>query len=214
MPHHEQLIRSSSVPGQHRRGGVPLHVDQKWHISKGGITKGTETTRGGGVPLHVGQKWHISKGGITKGTETTRGGVPLHVDQKWHISKGGITKGSPPSAILSFGFVRTFSGKGHISLGAGLSAAVGIAGRAAEAGLRAGDGGCAPCYTYSFSKGAFVGCSLEGSMVTTRTRENSRFYGDPSITASTVLLGSMPRPPAAAILYYALNDLYKKIENS
>jgi len=50
--------------------------------------------------------------------------------------------------------VKTFSGNIHLSVGAGLSAAVGIVGRAAEADVRAGDGGYAACYTYSCSKGA------------------------------------------------------------
>lgn len=60
--------------------------------------------------------------------------------------------------------------------------------------------------------GAFVGCSLEGSVVTTRTRVNSQFYGSQSLTAADVLLGSLPRPPAAAVLYRALGDLYEKLE--
>ncbi|KAJ1443310.1 Zinc finger, FYVE/PHD-type [Sesbania bispinosa] len=141
---------------------------------------------------------------------------------------------SPPSAISTFGVgwgaqvggeltdfiivlrtndaVKTFSGNVHLSLGAGLSAAVGIVGRAVEADVRAGDGGYAACYTYSCSKGAFVGCSLEGSIVTTRTQENCRFYGSQSITATDILLGSLPRPPAAAILYRALADLYLKLD--
>lgn len=59
--------------------------------------------------------------------------------------------------------------------------------------------------------GAFVGCSLEGSIVATRTKENSRFYGSQSLTALDILLGSLPRPPAAAILYHALADLYQKL---
>ncbi|KAI8000897.1 SH3 domain-containing protein PJ696.02 [Camellia lanceoleosa] len=141
---------------------------------------------------------------------------------------------SPPSSISSFGVgwgaqaggelidliivlrtsdaIKTFSGDVHLSMGAGLSAAVGIVGRVVEADVRAGDGGYAACYTYSCSKGAFVGCSLEGSVVTTRTRENFRFYGSQSINASDILLGSLPRPPAAAILYRALGDLYQKLE--
>ncbi|KAK6132592.1 hypothetical protein DH2020_033694 [Rehmannia glutinosa] len=139
---------------------------------------------------------------------------------------------SPPSAIASFGIgwgaqgggevtdfiivlrtnsaIKTFSGNAHLSVGAGLSAAVGIVGRAAEADIRAGDGGYAACYTYSCSKGAFVGCSLEGNIVKTRTQENSRFYGNPSISAAEILLGSMPRPPAASALYQALSDVYRK----
>jgi lipid-binding SYLF domain-containing protein len=108
--------------------------------------------------------------------------------------------------------IKTFGGDAHLSIGAGLSAAVGIVGRVVEADVRAGDGGYAACYTYSCSKGAFVGCSLEGSIVTTRTRENSRFYGNQAINASDILLGSLPRPPAAAILYRALGDLYQKLD--
>ncbi|CAL5346224.1 unnamed protein product [Camellia sinensis] len=179
---------------------------------------------------------------------------------------------SPPSAISSFGVgwgaqaggelidliiilrtndaIKTFSSDVHISVGAGLSAAVGIVGRVVEADVRAGDSGYAACYTYSCSKGkptdggqirnlrpkvvvhkwicggfrvetdsrvkvllgAFVGCSLEGSIVTTRTRENSRFYGSQSINASNILLGSLPRPAAAAIFYRSLGDLYQKLE--
>lgn len=50
--------------------------------------------------------------------------------------------------------VSTFSGNGHLSVGGGLSAAAATFGRAAEAGIRAGDGGYAACYTYSCSKGS------------------------------------------------------------
>jgi len=49
--------------------------------------------------------------------------------------------------------IKTFSGNAHVSVGAGVSAAAGIVGRAAEADIRAGDGGYAACYTYSCSKG-------------------------------------------------------------
>ncbi|KAH8494385.1 hypothetical protein H0E87_020960 [Populus deltoides] len=107
--------------------------------------------------------------------------------------------------------VKTFSGNLHFSVGAGLSAAVGIVGRTAEADLRGGDGGLATCYTYSCSKGAFVGCSLEGSILATRTQENARFYGA-SMNASDILLGSLPGPPAASMLYHALSNLFGKLE--
>lgn len=59
--------------------------------------------------------------------------------------------------------------------------------------------------------GAFVGCSLEGSVFTTRTKENSRFYGSSSINASDILLGKLPKPPAASTLYEALSNLYGKL---
>ncbi|KAL0363503.1 UNVERIFIED_CONTAM: SH3 domain-containing protein [Sesamum calycinum] len=149
--------------------------------------------------------------------------VALREDGSW----------SPPSAITTFGVgwgvqaggeltdfiivlrtneaVKNFCSDAHFSIGAGLSAAVGIIGRTAEADMRAGPSGFAACYTYSCSKGAFVGCSLEGSVVATRVRENSRFYGSQSINASQILLGSLPRPPAAATLYRALGDLYMQL---
>lgn len=41
----------------------------------------------------------------------------------------------------------------HLAIGAGVSAAVGVIGRTAEADVRAGDGGFGSCYTYSCSKG-------------------------------------------------------------
>uniref|UniRef100_A0A7N0V884 FYVE-type domain-containing protein n=1 Tax=Kalanchoe fedtschenkoi TaxID=63787 RepID=A0A7N0V884_KALFE len=141
---------------------------------------------------------------------------------------------SAPSAISTFGMgwgaqaggeltdfiivlrtrnaVQMFSGNAHLSVGAGVSAAVGVVGRAAEADIRAGDGGYGACYTYSCSKGAFVGCSFEGSIVTTRSSENGRFYGSSSISASDILFGSLPKPPAAASLYRALADLFMKSE--
>lgn len=52
--------------------------------------------------------------------------------------------------------VKAFSGRVHLSVGAGLSVAAGPVGRAAEADLRAGDGGTAACYTYSRSKGKIM----------------------------------------------------------
>ncbi|XP_066329946.1 uncharacterized protein [Miscanthus floridulus] len=148
--------------------------------------------------------------------------VARRVDGSW----------SPPSAISTCGIgygaqaggeiadfiivlrntdaIRTFSGKAHLSVGAGVSASAGHVGRAAEADFRAGDGGYAACYTYSCSKGAFVGCAFNGSIVSTRDTENARFYGGP-IKASDILLGSMARPPAASPLYKALSELFDKI---
>ncbi|TVU39592.1 hypothetical protein EJB05_13018 [Eragrostis curvula] len=137
---------------------------------------------------------------------------------------------SAPSAIVSVGFgwgaqiggelmdfiivlhgpeaVQTFSSRMHFSLGAGVSAAAGPIGRVIEADLRAGDKGSGVCYTYSCSKGAFIGVSLEGNMVATRMDANLRFYGDPYQTTSDILMGNVERPNAAKLLYAALDDLY------
>lgn len=66
--------------------------------------------------------------------------------------------------------VKTFSGCAHLSLGAGLSAAVGVVGRAVEADVRAGDGGYAACYTYSCSKGI---CLIYAICVSISIREKN-----------------------------------------
>lgn len=140
---------------------------------------------------------------------------------------------SAPSAILSVGLgwgaqvggelmdfiivlhdskaVKAFCSRMHFSLGAGCSAAAGPVGRVLEADIRAGDKGSGLCYTYSCSKGAFVGVSLEGNIVTTRLDTNLHFYGDPYLTTADILLGTVDSPKAAEPLYAALNNLYSKI---
>ncbi|XP_041005109.1 uncharacterized protein LOC121250180 [Juglans microcarpa x Juglans regia] len=104
--------------------------------------------------------------------------------------------------------VKTFCSRMHFSLGAGCSAAAGPVGRVLEADLRAGDRGSGMCYTYSCSKGAFVGVSLEGNVVATRMDTNLRFYGDPYLSTSDILLGMVDRPKAAEPLYASLEDLF------
>lgn len=137
---------------------------------------------------------------------------------------------SPPAAIMSCGLgwgvqvggelvdfivvlrstkaVKAFSGRVHLSVGAGLSASVGPVGRLAEADVRVGEKGATACYTYSCSQGAFVGVSLEGNVVASRVEANARFYGDMYLTPEYILFGSVPTPKAAAPLYHALRDLF------
>ncbi|KAF7014814.1 unnamed protein product [Triticum aestivum] len=140
---------------------------------------------------------------------------------------------SAPSAILSVGLgwgvqiggeltdfiivlhdlkaVKAFSSRMHLSLGAGLSAAAGPIGRALEADVRASEKGSGICYTYSCSKGAFVGVSLEGNVVTTRSDTNLRFYGDAYLTTTDILFGRVEKPRAGQPLYSALDDLFSKM---
>ena len=54
--------------------------------------------------------------------------------------------------------------------------------RNAAALWQVGMGGAAVCYSYSCSKGAFAGVSVEGSLLTTRSDVNLDFYGGPSPT--------------------------------
>lgn len=146
------------------------------------------------------------------------------------VSRRSDGSWSAPSALLSVGLgwgaqvggelmdfiivlhdlkaVKTFCSRMHFSLGAGCSAAAGPVGRVLEADLRAGDRGSGLCYTYSRSKGAFVGVSLEGNVVMTRRDMNVKFYGDPYLSTSDILLGMVDQPKAAQPLYSALKDLY------
>lgn len=45
----------------------------------------------------------------------------------------------------------------------------------------------------------------------TRLGTNVQFYGDSSVSADEILMGSMKQPKAAAPLYAALSDLFKKV---
>ena len=93
-----------------------------------------------------------------------------------------------------------FSKGGNVTLGADLSVAAGPVGRAAEADVTPR----AAIYTYSKSKGLFIGASLEGAVIGTRKGANDRYYGQP-VSAYDILRGSVAPPAGAANLRAALS---------
>jgi SH3 domain-containing YSC84-like protein 1 len=95
--------------------------------------------------------------------------------------------------------VRAFSKGGNVTLGADASVAAGPVGRAAEADVTPR----AAIYTYSKTKGLFIGASLEGAVIGTRTRANEHYYGRP-VTAYDILHGRVNPPPGVANLRTAL----------
>jgi lipid-binding SYLF domain-containing protein len=95
--------------------------------------------------------------------------------------------------------VRAFSKGGNVTLGADASVAAGPVGRAAEADVTAR----AAIYTYSRSKGLFIGASLEGAVISTRTGANTRYYGRP-VTTYDILHGRVAAPAGASNLRGAL----------
>jgi lipid-binding SYLF domain-containing protein len=95
--------------------------------------------------------------------------------------------------------VRAFSKGGNVTLGADASVAAGPVGRAAEADVTPR----AAIYTYSKSKGLFIGASLEGAVIGTRNGANERYYGRP-VNPSDILHGRVPPPAGAANLRAAL----------
>ncbi|CAD7705416.1 unnamed protein product [Ostreobium quekettii] len=105
--------------------------------------------------------------------------------------------------------VDAFSGRAQLTLGGSVSVAVGVGvGRIAEAFLKVGDGGgTTRCYSYAISRGAFVGISVEGAVISTRDAVNMNFYGRP-VTAKDLLVQEQPAlPVAAAALYDSLEAL-------
>jgi len=105
--------------------------------------------------------------------------------------------------------VAAFASRGSVNLGAELGVAVGPVGRSATGNLNAGNGGIAPAYSYAHSKGLFVGISLEGSVVATRSDVNAKFYGRP-VDANALLFENIQwTPRAAQPLYDALNEAMK-----
>jgi lipid-binding SYLF domain-containing protein len=95
--------------------------------------------------------------------------------------------------------VAAFSKGGNITLGADASIAAGPVGRAAEADVTPR----AAIYTYSRTKGLFIGASLEGAVIGTRKGANEHYYGRP-VTASDILSGRVNAPAGAASLRTAL----------
>ncbi|WFC99228.1 hypothetical protein MYAM1_001972 [Malassezia yamatoensis] len=94
--------------------------------------------------------------------------------------------------------VRSFGLSGNMTFGGNMSAAAGPVGRGSSAMMSVGH--MAPMYSYSRSKGLYVGISLEGTVLMERKDANREFYGQP-IPAMDLLLGKVPAPEAASAMY-------------
>ena len=83
--------------------------------------------------------------------------------------------------------------KGHIKLGADVSAAAGPVGRSAsaEAGYKAG------ILTYSSSKGAFIGASLNGAELQQDHKATKNWYGN-DVPFKDILEGQVKTPSGDA----------------
>ena len=95
--------------------------------------------------------------------------------------------------------VQAFSRGGNVTIGADISAAAGPVGRTAAGVVMP----TAAVYTYSRSKGLFVGVSLEGAVIGTQRHSNFRYYGQP-VRADSILSGITKPPPGAGPLRRAL----------
>lgn len=101
----------------------------------------------------------------------------------------------------------------QLGLGGNLGLSMGPMGRHADAAVMLGSRGTtAPIYSYSCSKGAFIGAALEGSVMMIRNPVNEKFYGYTVSAHELLLEESVPQPPAASTLYDALHSLAHKYE--
>ena len=110
--------------------------------------------------------------------------------------------------------LQAFCGDVHLGVSGNVNVAVGPVGRDASAAVSVGRRGCAMAYSYSCSRGAFVGVSIDGTVTHTRSNANLAFYGRP-LTARDLLLGGVVEaPPAARTLYAALDALLNSFDYS
>ncbi|MGB7946714.1 MAG: YSC84-related protein [Candidatus Binatia bacterium] len=146
------------------------------------------TGKGGAglVIARVGKSW---SGPSAIGT----GGVGFGFQAGAEVSELVIVLNTPEA-------VNAFSKGGNVTLGAGMSIAVGPVGRTAEGSVALQ----AAMYTYSRSQGAFAGVSLQGAVIATRDEANAEFYGK-KISAKEILAGKVKPPAGAQKLIKALS---------
>lgn len=90
---------------------------------------------------------------------------------------------------------------GKVTLGADASVAAGPVGRQTSAATDIGLN--AQVYSYSRSKGLFLGVSLDGSAITIDNSANADYYGKPGILASEITAPNAPRAPQSATSFIA-----------
>jgi len=105
----------------------------------------------------------------------------------------GVEKSNHVIILRDDSAVRAFASVGQLKLGVDASIAVGPIGRDTSAALSVGDKGYATMSSYSMSKGAYLGLSFEGQIVTVRNDCNEQYYGK-KVNALEILDGSV-KPP-------------------
>lgn len=90
---------------------------------------------------------------------------------------------------------------GKVTLGADASVAAGPVGRQTSAATDIGLN--AQVYSYSRSKGLFIGVSLDGSAITIDNSSNEAYYGKPGLLASEITSPTAPRAPESAAHFIA-----------
>ena len=95
----------------------------------------------------------------------------------------------------------------HLGVAGNVNVTVGPVGRDASAAVTCGRRGYAMVYSYSCSRGAFLGVSIDGTVTHTRSNANLAFYGRPLTAKDLLTGGTVEAPPAARTLYAALDSM-------
>jgi len=118
----------------------------------------------------------------------------------------GIEKSDHVIILRDKAAIHSFASKGQLKLGIDASIAVGSTGRSASAGLFVGDRGYATMISYSMAKGAYIGLSFEGQIITVRDDCNEQYYGK-KVSANEILDGT-----AKATVSKNLTQIYDTID--
>jgi len=165
------------------------------------------------IPSHVLRSAHgfaiftVAKAGFLMSVRAGTGVVVARLpDGRWSppsaIGTGGMGFGGQVGAELaefilvlnSKSALTQFMSAGSITLGGNASVALGPIGRNAEgSGALSSKGKLAAMYSYSKTKGAFAGISVEGSAIFERQDCNFKAYGH-GITATKILTGHIDTP--------------------
>ena len=177
-----QEIPEKSIPPAVMRDAKGLAI---LTVTKAGFIV---TGKGGSglVIARVGKGW---SGPSAIGT----GGVGFGFQAGAEVSELVIVLNTPEA-------VNALAKGGNVTLGAGMSIAVGPVGRTAEGSVTLQ----AAMYTYSRSQGAFAGVSLQGAVIATRDDANAEFYGQ-KVSASDILAGKVKVPAGAKKLQQVLS---------
>lgn len=90
---------------------------------------------------------------------------------------------------------------GKVTLGADASVAAGPVGRQASAGTDAAFK--AEVYSYSRSRGAFIGLALDGGAINIDDQANAAFYNKPGVLAADIMSGGITSPEPSAHRFLA-----------
>lgn len=156
---------------------------------------------------------HMLKGGFGLGGQHGRGVATCSVNGKWSapaffsLSGGsfGLQIGVEGVDLVMLvmqdqGMQALLSDK--FKVGGEASAAAGPVGRDASAST---DWKAHPLLTYSRSKGAFAGVSINGAVLTQDNDATKAFYGKP-ITSKELLAGQVPPPSDASVFLSAVSE--------